>query len=152
MSAACTLLLHCLATAPLLQHEDATTQTDGIPCLHWTGHLFTLPDKYMTLNRRHLPTSCPHPSGRPTSSLNGMSRTRPTHNLMLTCPCSPVSMLFIASRCTRHPQPTSTHQNHNRSSSKPCTHACMAHAVPVEVGLFVGLQIDEYCRCGINTL
>jgi len=42
MSAACTLPLHCLAAIPLLQHEDTTTQTDGIPCLHWTGHLFTL--------------------------------------------------------------------------------------------------------------
>jgi len=96
----------------------------------------------MTLNRQGLPTSCPHPPGRPTSSLNGMSRISLAHNLTLTYPRSPVlTCSLIASRCTRHPQPTSTHQNHN--TSKPCTHACMAHAVPVEVGLFLGLRIDE---------
>ena len=162
MSVAYTLLLHCLAATPLLQHKDTTIQTDGIPCLHWTGYLFmltgmslwcsvfffgwlgpTVPwDEYITLNRQGLPTLWPHPPGRLTSLLNSMSHISLAHNLMLTHPCSPVLMcLSIASRCTHHPQPTSTYQNHN--SSKPCTCACMAHMVPVEVGCFVGLQIDK---------
>ena len=68
----------------------------------------------MTLNRQGLPTSCPHPPGRPTSSLNGTSCICLTHNLILTDPYSPVSTLFIAPRCTRRPQPQQQQTIHMR--------------------------------------
>ena len=58
----------------------------------------------MTLNRQGLPTSCPHPPGRPTSSLNGMSRISLAYNLTLTPSLSRFDM-FI-DRLQMHTPPT----------------------------------------------